>query len=126
MRSPRAAVGPPRGAGCGGGRTRSTGAGCARSTRRARADQDLAVSFDGDYALLILRKPAQHADAALVLGLVELLGHGPFGGQRVAGPYRVLEAARVLEIRDRRAREIHADRPGAQRAGDTALRDGPP
>src|SRR5258708_8122013 len=123
MRSPRAATGAPRGAGCGGGRTRSTGAGCARSTRRARADQDLAVSFDGDYALLILRKPAQHADAALVLGLVELLGHGPFGGQRVAGPYRVLETARGLELPDPRARDIHADRRGDQRAGERSVED---
>src|SRR5947207_5363208 len=108
MRSPRAAAGARKGAGFGGGRTRSTGAGCAGSTRRTRADEDLALGFDDQLAPLIVGGAAQHADAALVLGLVELLGHGPLGGQRIARSHGFLETASVLEVGDRRPREIHA------------------
>src|SRR5258706_6011694 len=123
MRLPREAPGARKGAGHGGGRTRSTGAGCAGSTRRA--DQDLAVGFDDQLARLLVRSAAQHADAALVLGLVELLGHAPFGGERIARPHGFLEAAGVLEISDRGSREIHADRRRDERAGEGAVQDAP-
>src|SRR5258706_4372586 len=125
MRLPREAPGARKGAGHGGGRTRSTGAGCAGSTRRTRADEDLAVGFDDELAPLVVRSTAQHADAALVLGLVELLGHGPFGGKRIARPHGFLEAAGVLEIGDRGSREIHADRRRDERAGEGAVQDAP-
>src|SRR4051812_21812643 len=105
MPSPGAAAGAPRAAGHGGGRTGSTGAGsgaCVR--RRLRADEDLAAAVDGELALLIVRRAGEHADAALVLRLVELLGHRPLGAQRVAGAHGFPKTARVLEVRDRRAR----------------------
>src|SRR4051812_23409976 len=123
MRLPREAPGARKGAGPGGGRTRSTGAGCAASTRRTRADEDLALGFDDELAPLIVRGAAQHADAALVLGLVELLGHGPLGGQRIARPHRFLETAGVLQVGDRGAREIHADRRRDERARERPVQD---
>src|SRR5688572_9682018 len=108
MPSPSGAVGPPKAGGCGGGKTASTGAGSGRS----RADEDLALGLHRELAFLVARDALENADAALVLGLVVLFGHGPLGAERIARPHRRLEPAMVLEIGDRRAREVHADRRG--------------
>src|SRR3954462_10907873 len=126
MRLPRGAPGAPKAAGPGGGKTRSTGAGCASSTRRTRADEDLALGFDDELAALIVRGTAKHADPALVLGLVQLLGHGPLGGQRVPRPHRFLETAAVLQVGDRGAREIHPDRRRDERARERPVQDPSP
>src|SRR5689334_20903950 len=123
MRLRRGGAGAPRGGWSGGGKTPSTGAGCAGSTLRAGADEDLAVGFDDDLAGLVLCRSAHHADAALVPGLVELLRHGPFGGERVARPHSLLEAARMLKVGNRGAREIHTDRRGDEGAREGAVKD---
>src|SRR5688572_733754 len=121
MPSRSAAPGARRAAGSGGGRTTSTDAGSGRY--RFRGHQDLAVRVDGDLVVLIFRDCLHHDDAAAVLGLVELLGHGPFGRERVARAHCSGEAAMMLEISERGAREVHADRRGDERRGERAVQD---
>src|SRR5689334_5529798 len=127
MRSRRGAAGALRGAGYGGGKTPSTGAGCAGSTRRAAlgtgADQNLSLGLYHHFTPLIPGVAAKHANTAFVLGLVELLRHRPFGGEGVARPHGLLEAAGVLEIGDRSAREVHADARRDERARERAVQD---
>src|SRR2546426_10398662 len=111
MRSRRAAAGARRGASPGGGRTRSTGAGYASSTRRARADQDLAIGLDGELALRFCASACRASRSRSIRSRAYRRAH------------RFLEAARMLEIRDRGAGEIHADRRGDQRAGERSVED---
>src|SRR3954468_8864203 len=145
--SPSGAAGPPKAAGPGGGRTASTDAGyttCAPTQKEnhaakqgqttfvfcpsagLRADEDLAFRLDCYFAFLIARHALKNADAAAVLRLVELLGDRPFGRERIAGTHRRLEAAMVLEVGERSAREVHADRCRDQRRSERPMQDARP
>ena len=88
-------------------------------------DEDLALGFHDEHAVLVAGFAGQHDDAAGVLRFVQLVDDLPGGLQRVPRPHRRLEAARVLKIGDRGAVKVHSDRRRHERAGERSMEDPP-
>src|SRR5690606_20519832 len=97
--------------------------GAAACLPRLRRDEKLAGRLGDDGVVLVAAQARHHADAALVLRLVDALLDRPLRGEGVAGLDRRGEAAVMLEVGDGGAGKVHPHRRGDERGGERAMQD---